>query len=167
VYWWEDVGDEIQQSDVEAHLKKKYGYGVKHHYALSHRATGFNSLAYEKRYKDAHGYDEGVMTLKEMMTEGVMEKAAEDFIKQTIQGTEWQGKVFLIEGTDRQRSKYLKLLVTKPDGNKFSEWITKKVGVYKEGSNPIISQHFKETKFNFNGIVYNGLDLSGIEINQI
>ena len=75
--------------------------------------------------------------IKKLIVEGVREKALEDFIKKTIQGTEWQGKVFIAGGYVRDEfmgkdPKDLDLLVNAPNGGiEFAKWITKKVGCYK------------------------------------
>lgn len=88
-------------------------------------------------------YNPLLMTeIKQMIMEGVREKALEDFIKKTIHGTEWQGKVFIAGGYVRDElmgkdPKDLDLLVNAPDGGiEFAKWITKKVGCYK-GTPPI------------------------------
>lgn len=75
--------------------------------------------------------------IKKLVIEGVREKALEDFIKKTIQGTEWQGKVFIAGGYVRDEfmgkdPKDLDLLVNAPNGGiEFAKWITKKVGAYR------------------------------------
>ncbi len=74
---------------------------------------------------------------KELMTEGVKEKALEDFIKKSIEGTEWQGKVFIAGGYVRDEfmgrdPKDLDIMVNAPNGGfEFAKWMTKKVGAYK------------------------------------
>lgn len=74
--------------------------------------------------------------IKQLIVEGVKEKALEDFIKKIIQGTEWQGKVFIAGGYVRDEfmgkdPKDLDLLVNAPNGGiEFAKWITKKVGEF-------------------------------------
>lgn len=36
--------------------------------------------------------------LKDLLLEGALESAAEDFLKQSIRGTQWDGKVFAAGG---------------------------------------------------------------------
>ena len=75
--------------------------------------------------------------LKKLIVEGIREKALEDFLKKTIQGTEWQGKVYAAGGYPRDEfmgkdPKDLDLMVNAPNGGfEFSKWITKKTGTYK------------------------------------
>ena len=75
--------------------------------------------------------------IKQLVLEGVKEKALEDFIKKTIQGTEWDGKVFIAGGYVRDEfmgkdPKDLDILVNAPNGGfRFAKWITQKVGAYK------------------------------------
>ena len=83
--------------------------------------------------------------IKQKLTEGITEKAAEDFIRETIKGTEWQGKVFAAGGYVRDEymgkdPKDLDIMVNSPNGGfEFAKWITRKTGTYKGPENdPII-----------------------------
>ncbi len=120
------------------------------------------------------------MSIKQLILEGVKEKAVEDFIKKTIQETEWEGKVFIAGGYVRDEfmgkdPKDLDLLVNSPNGGiEFAKWITKKVGAYKGGeteedpsSNPVIFPRFGTAKFNLRGVVHDGIDLSDIDIEAV
>jgi poly(A) polymerase len=113
------------------------------------------------------------MKLKTLLMEGIREKAAVDYLKQAIQGTEWQGKVLQAGGSVRDEllgldPKDIDLVVNAPDGGiKFAEWITKKMGNYKEGSNPVIFPRFGTAKFNMAGVNHNGQDLTGIDIEAV
>jgi poly(A) polymerase len=112
-------------------------------------------------------------TIKSLILEGVKEKTAEDFIRLTIQGTEWQGKVFAAGGYVRDQirganAKDLDLLVNAPDGGiAFANWITKKLGVHKDGSNPVTFPRFGTAKFNFPGVVHNGVDIGDLDIEAV
>ncbi len=111
--------------------------------------------------------------IKQRIVEGIKEKSAEDFIRQTISGTEWQGKVFVAGGYVRDEfmgkdPKDLDLLVNKPNGGiEFANWITKKIGVFKDGSNPVTFPRFGTAKFNLFGVVHNGVDLSDMDIEAV
>lgn len=111
--------------------------------------------------------------IKQRIVEGIKEKSAEDFIRQTIKGTEWEGKVFVAGGYVRDEflgkdPKDLDLLVNTPDGGiKFAEWITKKIGKFKEGSNPVTFPRFGTAKFNLYGVSHNGIDLSDMDIEAV
>ena len=111
--------------------------------------------------------------IKTLIVEGIREKSAEEFIKHIIKGTEWESKVFACGGYVRdelsgREPKDLDIVVDKPDGGiLFSNWITKKIGNYKENSNPVIFKNFGTAKFNLNGVTYNGVDLTGFEIESV
>lgn len=72
-----------------------------------------------------------------VILEGAVDKAAEDFVKKIIKGTEWEGKVFIAGGYVRDEfmgkdPKDLDLLVNAPNGGfEFAKWITRKTGTYK------------------------------------
>ena len=83
-------------------------------------------------------YNPLLMTeIKQMIIEGVREKAMEDFLINIIKGTEWQGKVFIAGGYVRDEfmgkdPKDLDLLINAPNGGfLFAKWITKKLNIYK------------------------------------
>jgi len=118
--------------------------------------------------------------IKQLIMEGVREKALEDFIKKSIIGTEWQGKVFIAGGYVRDEfmgkdPKDLDLLVNAPNGGiEFAKWLTKKVGAYKggqteedPGSNPVIFPRFGTAKFNLRGVIHKGIDLSDMDIESV
>ena len=144
--------------------------------------TWLNRRGYEIKYQNI-GREKRIKKLteiKQMIIEGVKEKALEDFIKKTIQGTEWQGKVFIAGGYVRDEfmgkdPKDLDLLINAPNGGiEFAKWITKKVGAYKggateedPGSNPVIFPRFGTAKFNLRGVVHNGIDLSDMDIESV
>lgn len=118
--------------------------------------------------------------IKHLVLEGIKEKAVEEFIRNTIKGTEWEGKVFIAGGYVRDEfmgkdPKDLDLLVNAPNGGiEFAKWITRKVGAYRggkteedPGSNPVIFSRFGTAKFNLRHIVYNGIDLSDMDIEAV
>lgn len=113
------------------------------------------------------------MMLKQMLTEGAKELAIEDFLKNLIRGTEWENKVFIAGGYVRdyvmgKDPKDLDLMINKVNGGiEFAEWVTKRVGNYKQYSNPVIFPRFGTAKFNLNGIIHNGMDLSGTDIEAV
>ncbi len=118
--------------------------------------------------------------IKQLIVEGVKEKALEDFIRKTIKGTEWEGKIFVAGGYVRdefmgKEPKDLDLLVNSPNGGiEFAKWITQKVGAYRggkteedPGSNPVIFPRFGTAKFNLRGVIHNGIDLSDVDIESV
>ncbi len=111
--------------------------------------------------------------LKQLLTEGAREVAMEDFIKKIIAGTEWENKVYIAGGYVRdlvmgKDPKDLDIMVNEPEGGiKFAEWITKRVGSYKEGSNPVIFPRFGTAKFNLGNVVHNGQDIGSMDIEAV
>jgi poly(A) polymerase len=93
-----------------------------------------------------------------------------EYLGKIIQNSPFAGKVFLAGGAVRDELmgkpvKDIDLVVAMPDGGiQFAKWITQKTGAYKEGANPVIFQRFGTAKFNLRGVEYNGIDLSGIDI---
>ena len=159
IYWWNNDVTEIEKQGVEEFLGYK-GFDVNGHKYMVHLKSDFNKLS-------------GYKIMETKLNEGKREKAAENFIKKTIQGTEWQGKVFIAGGYVRDEfmgkdPKDLDLLVNSPNGGiEFANWLTKKIGAYKEGSNPVTFPRFGTAKFNLNGVVYDGIDLSDMDIEAV
>lgn len=177
VYWWplDELPRDIEKEAVADHIKEKYNLPVvRHELIASDTGTGYN-----KQYRLAHGLNEIKVMIKEMIMEGMKEKTLEDFIKTTIRGTEWQGKVFIAGGYVRDEfmgkiPKDLDLLVNAPNGGiEFAKWLTKKVGAYKggpdesPGSNPVIFPRFGTAKFNLRGVIHKGVDLSDMDVEAV
>ncbi len=99
--------------------------------------------------------------------------AAYDFIKSLINGTEWDNRVYAAGGYVRDEllgdiPNDLDLMVDKENGGiEFSEWITKKLNIYKKGSNPIMYPRFGTAKFNLIGIKFGEYDLSDVDIEAV
>ena len=111
--------------------------------------------------------------MKSLLMEGIKEQSAESFLKDTIAGTKWENKVYACGGYVRDQlrkadPKDLDIVIDAPNGGiAFANWITKKIGNYKEGSQPVVYQKFGTAKFHLNGVVYNGVDLTGFEIESV
>jgi len=207
---FKDMGYEEDEDNSDAsyaaanHISEKSGFarivienGTLYFNTFSHKPLTNNQLKFLKDYCIERGLelvhsmgmkkqyidiDENkvMAEIKQLILEGVKEKALEDFIKKTIQGTEWQGKVFIAGGYVRDEfmgkdPKDLDLLVNSPNGGiEFAKWITKKVGAYRggateedPGSNPVIFQRFGTAKFNLRDVVHNGIDLSDMDIEAV
>jgi poly(A) polymerase len=101
------------------------------------------------------------------------EESVLDYLGRIIGNSPYSGKVFLAGGAVRDEImgkpvKDIDIVVTVPNGGiEFAEWLTKKVGAYKEGSNPVIYPRFGTAKFNLRGVQYNGIDLSGVDIESV
>lgn len=152
LFWWERPSD--RESELVKDKLSQYGYTV-------------------NKVGGMLGWRENINENKKLVMEGQQEKSAEDFIKQSIRGTEWENKVFACGGYVRDQisghdAKDLDIVVDAPNGGiSFSNWITKKIGNYKTDSNPVIFPKFGTSKFNLNGVVHNGIDLTGFEIEAV
>jgi len=101
------------------------------------------------------------------------EERALKYIGELIQGSLFEGRVFLAGGAVRDEMlgldvKDIDLVVNLPDGGiAFAEWVTQKTGSYKEGVNPLVFANFGTAKFNLRGVIFNGEDLSDIDIEAV
>lgn len=111
--------------------------------------------------------------IRRLIIEGITEVTAEKFLKDSIKGTKWEGKVYIAGGYVRDQimgfdPKDIDIVVDAPNGGiEFSTWFTKKIGNFKEGSNPVVYPKFGTAKFTLAGVVSNGIDLSNIEIEAV
>ena len=108
------------------------------------------------------------------MIEGATERAAEDFISQMVKKSKWKGKVYAAGGWPRDEMMGLDphdldlvVSMTTNGGIKFAEWLTKKLGIYKKNTNPVIFPKFGTAAFKLRGINHKGYDLSNIEIEVV
>jgi len=112
-------------------------------------------------------------TLTTLLTEGKVEKAAEDYLSKMVKRSPFKGKVYIAGGYVRDvvrgaNPKDIDLVVAMPEGGiKFAEWLTKKIGAYKRGSNPVVYPKFGTAKFMMKGVTHNGQDLSGLDIEAV
>lgn len=96
-----------------------------------------------------------------------------NYLKNILRGTEFDGKVYLAGGAVRDQImgnavKDIDVVVAMPDGGiKFANWITRRVGAYKEGANPVVFPRFGTAKFNLRGAKQDGIDLSGVDIESV
>jgi putative nucleotidyltransferase with HDIG domain len=114
-----------------------------------------------------------ILRNKELLMEKVNAEEIEKFLKDTIQGTEWQGKVFAVGGFVRDElmggiPKDIDVVVNEPQGGiKFTIWLAKKLGIYKENSNPVTFPKFGTAKLSLAGVIYKGMDFSGEELEAV
>ena len=113
-----------------------------------------------------------MIKLKQLLMEGLKEKAAIDFLTQQIKGSKFQGKAYLAGGFVRDElmgldPKDVDIVVNLPAGGiEFANWITRKLGIYTSG-NPVTFPRFGTAKFNLRGITHNGQDLSDIDVETV
>jgi poly(A) polymerase len=109
------------------------------------------------------------MDIKGLLTEGVKETMAVEFLSNEVKNSKWKGKVFIAGGAVRDELlgldlKDIDLVVEFPDGGiEFANWLTRKLGIWSS-SNPVIYPRFGTAKFNLRGVKYKGVDLSDIDV---
>ena len=105
-----------------------------------------------------------------VLFEGAKEEAAIDLIRRTIAGTPYENKVWIAGGYVRdelmgKKSKDIDLVIDADNGGiRFAEWICKKLGIYKQGSNPVVYPRFGTAMFTLRHLVHQGQDISGLDI---
>lgn len=110
------------------------------------------------------------MALKSLLLEAQREELALEFLTSILKNSPFAGKVFLAGGAVRDAVmgrdvKDIDIVVTEPEGGiRFAEWLTKKLGVYKQGANPVIFPRFGTAKLNMRGVNVGGVDLSDLDI---
>lgn len=98
------------------------------------------------------------------------EESALDYLGKIIKDSPFAGKVFLAGGAVRDEIlgkpvKDIDVVVTMPDGGiAFANWITRRLGVFKQDANPVTFPKFGTAKFNLRGVSHNGIDLSMVDI---
>jgi len=114
------------------------------------------------------------MKLKEILNEMTKEESALDYLTKMVQSGPFKGRVFLAGGAVRDlernvKFKDLDVVVTGgiDAGMEFAKWATKYMGNYKEDSNPVLFPTYGTAKFTLQGITYNGIDLSDVDIESV
>ena len=129
-------------------------------------------IAQQKAMKTKNKFSESYM-MEQMLYEGKVEKAAESFLSDMVKKSPWKGKVYIAGGYVRDEllgrdPKDIDIVIASDQGGvKFAKWITKKLGIYRSGSNPILYPKFGTSQFRLTGIMYKGIDLSEIEIEAV
>lgn len=110
---------------------------------------------------------------KLQLMEGANAKNIEAFVRDVIQGSQWAGKVFAVGGFVRDEimgktPKDLDVVVDKPQGGiEFAVWFARKLGIYKEGSNPVTFPRFGTAKVSLDGVIHNGIDFTGEDLEAV
>ena len=115
-----------------------------------------------------------MIDIKQLILEGIREKAALEFLSDLIKSGPFKGRVFLAGGAVRDMQlgidpKDLDVVVTGDinAGMDFAIWATKEMKNYKENSNPVTFPNYGTAKFTLNGIIHNDIDLSDIDIESV
>ena len=101
------------------------------------------------------------------------EVLALEFLGDIIKTSPFAGKVFLAGGAvrDEVMGKDIKdidiVVADKEGGIVFANWLTKQLGAYREGANPVVFPRFGTAKFNLRGVKYKGVDLSTVDIESV
>ena len=108
------------------------------------------------------------MSIRKLLLESTDEYTVLEFLKNKIQGTEWENKVFLAGGAVRDEimgksAKDLDFTVIGDldAGINFATWLGKELGNFKQDSNPVIYPKFGTAKLSLNN---NNQNLPSIEL---
>jgi poly(A) polymerase len=108
-----------------------------------------------------------------IMEDRAKPKDLEAFLKEMIKGSEWEGKIFLVGGFVRdellgKEPKDADIVVGKFQGGvEFTTWLGKKLGIYKEKTNPVIYPTFGTANLRLDGVVWNGIGFSGESVDAV
>jgi hypothetical protein len=170
VFWWNYPPDDESRVDVTNHLEKM-GYEVKHHKNLDWTKEKPKPKSNLYPTKGGYGMDENKLQIMEATQ--ATPKDLEAFLREQIKGTEWDGKVFLVGGFVRDEllgkaPKDADIVVGKFQGGvEFTEWLGKKLGIFKEKTNPVIYPTFGTANLRLEGVVWNGIDFSNQNVDAV
>lgn len=106
--------------------------------------------------------------MKKILLESTDEYTILEFLKNKIQGTEWENKVFLAGGAVRDeimgkapKDLDFTIIGGLDAGINFATWLGKELGNFKQDSNPVIYPKFGTAKLSLNN---NNQDLPSIEL---
>lgn len=109
---------------------------------------------------------------KKLIMEGQKENLTIELLRSLIKGTKFgQPKTTMIAGgfvRDEilgKPSKDIDIVVALPNGGvELSQFIAKKLGIYKEGTNPVTYPKFGTAMLHLDKVTYKGIRLDGIEV---
>ena len=97
-----------------------------------------------------------------------------DFLKENIIDSPFDNRVFLAGGIVRDiilkvSPKDIDVVVTGNAlaGIEFTTYLAKKIGNFREDSNPVIFPTYFTSKLSLRGVIHNGIDLSDVEIEAV
>ena len=109
------------------------------------------------------------MNNKTNKTEITKEQLVLEYLQLIIEDTKFENNVYLAGGAVRDELigvpvKDIDLLIAQHGSTQFAEFVCKRLGIYKENSNPVIYENYGTAKFNLNNIIYKEFDLSSVDI---
>jgi len=96
-----------------------------------------------------------------------------DLLKTLTQNTKFSGKTYVAGGAVRDmvmgiNPKDIDIVVEMEEGGiRFATYIAKRLGIFKEGSNPVTFPKFGTAKVSFDGVEHNGIKLDGIDVEVV
>jgi poly(A) polymerase len=108
--------------------------------------------------------------LSSLILESQKEEVALQLLKSLIKGTKFENKAYIAGGYVRDQilgkpSKDIDIVVELPQGGiEFANFITQKLNIYKDKTNPVIFPTYGTAKFTLYRVNYKGQDLSNIDI---
>lgn len=157
VFWHHFPPQEDIKNEVTDYLENK-GYEV-----VDHRSM-------EDYYKIMKYLQENKLQLMEARASA---KDLEAFLRDQIKGSEWEGKIFLVGGFVRDEllgkdPKDADVVVWKYQGGvEFTTWLGKKLGIYRDKTNPVIYPTFGTANLRLDGVVWNGVDFTGESVDAV
>ena len=109
-----------------------------------------------------------------LVTESQKEQAALDYLMDLVKKGPFKNRVYLAGGAVRDMHlgkdpKDLDVVVTGgiDAGMEFAKWATQQMGNFKQDSNPVLFPKFGTAKFTLQGVTFNGIDLSDVDIEAV
>ncbi|MAG26431.1 hypothetical protein CMI47_12850 [Candidatus Pacearchaeota archaeon] len=111
---------------------------------------------------------EAIQPTKEQIT------AALELLTKIVKSSDkYRSHVFLVGGAVRDQvmgkePKDLDIVIDLPKGGiEFAEYLAKYLNIFKQGSNPVVFPNFGTAKIDLRGVVYNNIDLTGVDIEAV
>jgi poly(A) polymerase len=107
---------------------------------------------------------------QKIISEGKKEDLILELLKSIIKGTKFDHKVYIAGGFVRDEiigepSKDIDIVVELPGGGiELAEFIAKKLGIYKPGTNPVVYERFGTAMLYLDNVIYKNVKLDGIEV---
>jgi len=106
-------------------------------------------------------------------SKGQIDSALDLLQKIVKSSSEFKSHVFLVGGAVRdhvmgKETKDLDIVIDLPEGGiRFAEYLAKRLGIFKQGSNPVVYPKFGTAKIDLRGVKHNDVDLTGVDIEAV